>query len=649
MLAENTLLVRYTVIGGDAVYAIPFRVYRPEDVAVTWSSDGRTETELALGKDYSVQLVATGGAELRLAAGVVGGAVPAGATLAIASAIPETQEADFSNTATVNTGALETQLDREVQMIQQLHTELKRAVKVPAASSESPEDLLQNIYESEDNAAQSAAEAAESAAAAAESEVAAAGSAGVAAEQREAACVCAREAQAARDAAISQTEAANTLMETELGKINAIVAANRTDQQAAVDKAKQWAGKAPDQPVDYDADGNPEYSAKHYAMKYKWGLALDTPFPVDDPEAQAALAAQMPPGAFVTAPVDEEEDESGNGDVYVSNNYLQPYNSEEWITESGTFTAPVTGDFDILLIGGGEGGFAILNSDGSRYAHSGASGDYKSILIHLTKGQSIPVTIGSGGIGITSNSLSRNGSITIFGDISTIMPESSGFRGFMGSRQYSQTVIGIVTTPGGFGARYLNIGFYGSGGMAVVENAALVCNGAQGAIRLRYHDPAKANGPVAAASTLALSRKAARAAKSATVTTVNLYDPETGQGSVWREEDAPAQLARGLITQEAWQAICEQKAAEAHAAWLADPDTEAERFRLLRSARDARLAATDYLAAPDYPLTSEQKVAVTIYRQALRDLPAKDGAPWDGGGELTPWPEMPTLGAEEEA
>lgn len=180
MLAEGTLLVRYAVTGGDAVYAIPFRVYRPEDLAVTWSSDGRTETELALGKDYSVQIVATGGAELRLAAGVVGGAVPLGAMLAIASAIPATQEADFSNTATVNTGALEMQMDREVQMIQQLKEKLGRAVVVPAASEESPEDLLQSIYESEDNAAQSAAEAAESAAASAGSASAADASAGAA-------------------------------------------------------------------------------------------------------------------------------------------------------------------------------------------------------------------------------------------------------------------------------------------------------------------------------------------------------------------------------------------------------------------------------------------------------------------------------------
>ncbi|MDE7371596.1 MAG: phage tail assembly chaperone [Desulfovibrio sp.] len=139
---------------------------------------------------------------------------------------------------------------------------------------------------------------------------------------------------------------------------------------------------------------------------------------------------------------------------------------------------------------------------------------------------------------------------------------------------------------------------------------------------------------------------APRAAAEPTV--VNLYDPETGQGSVWREEDAEAKLAEGLITEAAWTEICEARAAEEYAAWLVNPDTESERFELLRQARDAKLAATDYLVAPDYPLTEEQRAAVISYRQSLRDLPAQEGAPWDGGGELTPWPEAPMTGNAQE-
>lgn len=66
-----------------------------------------------------------------------------------------------------------------------------------------------------------------------------------------------------------------------------------------------------------------------------------------------------------------------------------------------------------------------------------------------------------------------------------------------------------------------------------------------------------------------------------------------------------------------------------------------ERFNTLRMERDARLAAMDYYVMLDYPV--EDKSAVFAYRQALRDLPAQEGAPWDGGGEKTPWPAKPEL------
>lgn len=66
--------------------------------------------------------------------------------------------------------------------------------------------------------------------------------------------------------------------------------------------------------------------------------------------------------------------------------------------------------------------------------------------------------------------------------------------------------------------------------------------------------------------------------------------------------------------------------------------TVTELFTFLRAERDRRIAATDYLVMPDYPLTEEAKATVSTYRQALRDLPQQAGAPWDGGGDLTPWP-----------
>ena len=71
--------------------------------------------------------------------------------------------------------------------------------------------------------------------------------------------------------------------------------------------------------------------------------------------------------------------------------------------------------------------------------------------------------------------------------------------------------------------------------------------------------------------------------------------------------------------------------------------TQEQLYALLRSARDLRLASTDKMMLADYPITPEELVAIKAYRHLLRDLPAQEGAPWDGGGELTPWPELPEV------
>ena len=64
-------------------------------------------------------------------------------------------------------------------------------------------------------------------------------------------------------------------------------------------------------------------------------------------------------------------------------------------------------------------------------------------------------------------------------------------------------------------------------------------------------------------------------------------------------------------------------------------------FASLRAERDKRLAETDYLIMADYPISEKTLNKVKAYRQALRNLPSGEGAPWDGGKENTPWPEKP--------
>ena len=66
-------------------------------------------------------------------------------------------------------------------------------------------------------------------------------------------------------------------------------------------------------------------------------------------------------------------------------------------------------------------------------------------------------------------------------------------------------------------------------------------------------------------------------------------------------------------------------------------------FEVLRASRDVRLAATDKYMLADYPISEDNLALVKAYRAALRDLPEQSGAPWDGGGEATPWPIMPEV------
>lgn len=126
----------------------------------------------------------------------------------------------------------------------------------------------------------------------------------------------------------------------------------------------------------------------------------------------------------------------------------------------------------------------------------------------------------------------------------------------------------------------------------------------------------------------------------------------------WREEQGHTEWTDGpnkpLTTEDydeqvapfvkLWQDVrarLDQAAAEAEAARLAEYNSEAARFARLRAERDRRLAATDYLLMPDYPIPDDQRAVLQSYRQSLRDLPSQEGAPWDGGGEETPWPELP--------
>lgn len=102
------------------------------------------------------------------------------------------------------------------------------------------------------------------------------------------------------------------------------------------------------------------------------------------------------------------------------------------------------------------------------------------------------------------------------------------------------------------------------------------------------------------------------------------YSP-SGNPEMWKEKPI------GYYTEEEWAAL--------HPVPEYVP-TKEEMFMWIRRDRNIILSNTDYFYT-DVPISEENKAELSAYRQALRDLPQQEGAPWDGGGDETPWPKAP--------
>lgn len=73
-----------------------------------------------------------------------------------------------------------------------------------------------------------------------------------------------------------------------------------------------------------------------------------------------------------------------------------------------------------------------------------------------------------------------------------------------------------------------------------------------------------------------------------------------------------------------------------------DP-TKDEMFKSLRFLRDLKLKETDKYMLPDFPINDATRENLKQYRQFLRDMTKNPLAPFDGGGENTPWPILPEI------
>jgi hypothetical protein len=79
-------------------------------------------------------------------------------------------------------------------------------------------------------------------------------------------------------------------------------------------------------------------------------------------------------------------------------------------------------------------------------------------------------------------------------------------------------------------------------------------------------------------------------------------------------------VAEWIVTPAGTEEVERRTAAQAH---------------LIRTERNSVLAFTDYSQLPDYPGSTEDKVAFTQFRQALREVPQQSDFPWN-----VVWPSL---------
>lgn len=174
------------------------------------------------------------------------------------------------------------------------------------------------------------------------------------------------------------------------------------------------------------------------------------------------------------------------------------YNTEETITESGTWTAKVTGWHDVTIIGGGVG----ARRDVFNRIFPGYSGWQSKHLKYFEAGDIVEVTVGAAGQ--ACDEVAGQPVSIIYGSTSGFGELHAGFANyFLGSRSIDVNASGVMVASygegGGFGGGTYSVDggnaqYYGAGGGGRYDqNTGLILgNGAPGAVIIRYYDPNKA-------------------------------------------------------------------------------------------------------------------------------------------------------------
>ena len=180
MTVQNTI-VKNIYVGNGSVTVFPYTFALNNDdgeyVKVVVTDETGTETEVS---NYRVDTTDTTVTYPYPS----GDPLPSGHKITLKREIPNTQELNLENQGPFFAKDIEMEFDRVVMMIQQLGEMVGRAVKVSVSSSETPDELIDSIYENTRNALTAAENASISETNAGNSAIAASGSAGAAANSK---------------------------------------------------------------------------------------------------------------------------------------------------------------------------------------------------------------------------------------------------------------------------------------------------------------------------------------------------------------------------------------------------------------------------------------------------------------------------------
>lgn len=156
---------------GQTTFTFGFFTYQATDIYVgTAMSNDEAATILEQDVDYTVTLnddqEAVPGGSITL---LTPGGLKEGETLVIGSCLEYVKNIDLTNYSRFPPEQIDTEFNRIVIMIQQIVEETGRTLKVPATSSETPDDMIERLLAAQSQAQASADAAANSAQAAADS------------------------------------------------------------------------------------------------------------------------------------------------------------------------------------------------------------------------------------------------------------------------------------------------------------------------------------------------------------------------------------------------------------------------------------------------------------------------------------------------